>query len=95
MQVMKGTATFSDGMFEASHVSNILNKQWDDGPVSHDDVNPIGLLLGTYTQTGNKVDITFDQSLAVTWYASKDGSTIHGSSITHSAFGPPGQTPGF
>jgi hypothetical protein len=91
--VIRRTATFSGGMFDASHLSNTLNKQLDDGTVAHDDVDPIGLLIGTFTQTGSKVDITFDTGLSANWYVSKDGSTIHGSSITHSALGPPGQPP--
>jgi hypothetical protein len=92
--VIRRTAMFSGGMFEASHLSNILNKQLDDGTVIHDEADPIGLLLGTYTQTGSKVDITFDTGLSVNWYVSKDGSVIHGSSITHSAIRPPGLPPG-
>ena len=91
--VIRRTATFSGGMFDASHLSNILNKQLDDGTVTPDDVDPIGLLIGTFTQTGSKVDITFGTGLSANWYVSKDGSTIHGSSITHSAFGPPGLPP--
>ncbi len=91
--VIRRTAMFSGGMFEASHLSNILNKQLDDGTVTHDEADPIGLLLGTYTQTGSKVDITFDTGLSANWYVSKDGSVIHGSSLTHSAFGPPGLPP--
>jgi hypothetical protein len=91
--VIRRTATFSDGMFEASHVSNNLNKQLDDGTVTSDDVNPIGLLFGTYTQTGSKVDIAFDTGLMANWYVSTDGSVIHGSSITHDSFGPPGAPP--
>ena len=91
--VIRRTATFSDGMFEASHLSNILNNQLDDGTVTADDVDPIGLLIGTYTQTGSKVDIIFDAGLTANWYVSADGSAIHGSSITHAAFGPPGSPP--
>jgi len=91
--VIRRTATFSDGLFEASHISNNLNNQLDDGTVTPDDVNPIGLLLGTYTQTGSKVDIAFDTGLTVSWYVSSNGSVIHGSSITHAAFGPPGMPP--
>ena len=87
--VIRRTATFSGGSFAASHVSNILNNQLDDGTVIADDVNPIGLLLGTYTQTGRKVDITFDTGSTANWYVSTDGSVIHGSAITHAAFGPP------
>ncbi len=92
--VIRRTATFSGGMFEASHLSNILNKQLDDGTVTHDEVDPIGLLLGAYTQTGSKVDITFDTGLSANWYVSKDGSVIHGSSITHSAIRHPELPPG-
>jgi len=91
--VIRRTATFSGGSFEASHLSNNLNNQLDDGTVIPDDVNPIGLLLGTYTQTGRKVDIAFDSGLTANWYVSTDGSVIHGSSITHAAFGPPGAPP--
>jgi hypothetical protein len=91
--VIRRTATFSGGFFEASHLSNILNNQLDDGTVTPDDVNPIGLLIGTYTQTGSKVDVAFDTGLTANWYVSKDGSVIHGSSITHAAFGPPGFPP--
>ena len=91
--VIRRTATFSGGLFEASHLSNILNNQLDDGTVTPDDVDPIGLLIGTYTQTGSKVDIVFDTGLTANWYVSTDGSVIHGSSITHAAFGPPGLPP--
>jgi hypothetical protein len=84
--VIRRTATFSEGMFEASHLSNTLNNQLDDGTVVPDDVDPIGLLVGTYTQTGSKVDISFDAGLTANWYVSADGSAIHGSSISYAAF---------
>jgi hypothetical protein len=84
--VIRRTATFSDGMFEASHLSNTLNNQLDDGTVVADDVDPIGLLVGTYTQTGSKVDISFGAGPTANWYVSADGSAIHGSSISYAAF---------
>lgn len=91
--VIRRTATFSGGLFAASHISNSLNNQLDDGTVTPDDVDPIGLLIGTYTQSGSKVDIAFGTGLTANWYVSTDGSVIHGSSITHAAFGPPGVPP--
>jgi hypothetical protein len=88
--VIKRTATFSGGLFSGALLSNVLNNQLDDGTVITGLGNPIDPLLATYTQTGSKVDVTFADGSTANWYVSKDGSTIHGSNISHSSFGPGG-----
>lgn len=88
--VIRRTATFSGGVFSGSLLSNVLNNQLDDGTVIPGLGDPIDPLLATYTQSGSKVDITFTNGTTANWYVSKDGSTIHGSTISHSSFGPGG-----
>ena len=88
--VIRRTATFSGGVFSGSLLSNVLNTQLDDGTVTPGLGDPIDPLLATYTQSGRKIDITFDLGTTANWYVSKDGSVIHGSTISHSSFGPGG-----
>jgi len=88
--VIRRTATFSGGVFSGSLLSNVLNNQLDDGTVIAGLGDPIDPLLATYTQSGSKVDITFTNGTTANWYVSKDGSVIHGSTISHGSFGPGG-----
>lgn len=88
--VIKRTATFSDGVFSGSFLSNVLNNQLDDGTVIPGLGDPIDPLLATFTQSGSKLDIVFTDGTTANWYVSKDGSNIHGSAISHSSFGPGG-----
>jgi hypothetical protein len=81
--VIRRTAVFSGGLFTGSFLSNVLNNQRDNGAVIPGLGNPIDPLLATYTQSGNKVDITFTNGTTANWYVSKDGSVIHGSTISH------------
>jgi hypothetical protein len=87
--VIRRTAVFSGGVFSGSFLSNVLNNQLDDGTVIPGLGVPIDPLLATYTQSGSKVDITFTNGTTANWYVSKDGSVIHGSTISHSSFPTP------
>jgi hypothetical protein len=88
--IIRRTGTFSGGLLSASLLSNVLNNQLDDGTVINGLGDPIDLILATYTQTENKIDVTFGDGSSANWYASNDGSVIHGSKISHGAFGPGG-----
>jgi hypothetical protein len=88
--IISRKATFSGGQFTGAFVSNVLNNQLDDGTVVPGLGDPIDPILATYTQSGSKVDVTFANGSTANWYVSKDGSTIHGSSISHGSFGPGG-----
>lgn len=88
--VIRRIATFSGGAFSGSFLSNVLNNQLDDGTVLPGLGDPIDPLLATYTQSGSKVDVTFADGTTANWYVSKDGSVIHGSTISHGSFGPGG-----
>ena len=87
--VIRRTAVFSGGVFSGSFLSNVLNNQLDDGTVIPGLGVPIDPLLATYTQSGSKVDITFTNGTTANWYVSKDGSVIHGSTISHSSIPTP------
>lgn len=88
--VIRRQAMFSGGVFSGSLLSNVLNNQLDDGTVNPGLGDPIDPLLATYTQSGSKVDITFTNGTTANWYVSRDGSVIHGSTISHASFGPGG-----
>ena len=88
--VIRRSATFDGGTLTAAFLSNVLNNQLDNGIVANGLGPIIDPLLATYTQTGNKIDVLFGNGTTANWYASKDGSVIHGSSIQHDAFGPGG-----
>ena len=79
--VIRRTATFSEGVFTGGFVSNVLNNQSDNGVVTTGQGDPIDPLLATYTQTGNKIDVTFPAGTTANWYVSNDGSVIHGTTI--------------
>lgn len=85
--IIRRSATFSGGTFTGTFLSNVLNQQLDDGTVNAGLGNPIDPLLATYVQTDNKIDVSFGDGSAANWYVSKDGSYVHGSSISHGAFG--------
>lgn len=84
--IVRRTATFSGGTFTGAYISNVLNNQTDVGVVENPPGAIIDPLLATYVQTGSKLDVTFAQGPAATWYVSKDGSLIHGTKIEHSVF---------
>ena len=88
--VIRRSATFSGGLFTGNLLSNTLNNQTDDGVVTAGSGTPIDPVTATYTQTGTKVDMIFGNGVIANWYVSKDGSTVHGSAIEQSAFGPGG-----
>jgi len=87
--IIRRTATFSGGTLSATLLSNVLNKQQDDGIVIAGLGDPFEL-SATYSQAGAKLDVTFENGSTANWYVSKDGSLIHGSTITHGVFGPGG-----
>ena len=92
-RVIRRKVSFAGGVLEGPLDSHVLNTQLDDGTVNAGTAAPILLLVATYTQSGSKVDVTFDNGSTANWYVSKDGSLIHGSTIQHRAFGPPGGLP--
>ena len=93
--IIRRTATFSGGTFTGAYISNVLNNQTDVGVVEHPAGQIIDPLLATYMQTGSKLDVTFAQGPAATWYVSKDGSLIHGTKIEHLVVGGGRATVGF
>jgi hypothetical protein len=89
--VIRRTATFSEGMFTGPLVSNVLNNQLDNGTVTLAQGDPIDPLLATYTQSGNKLGVTFTNGTTANWYVSNDGSVIHGTAISNTGpIGPGG-----
>lgn len=89
--VIRRTAFFSEGVFTGPFVSNVLNNQLDNGTVTLAQGDPIDPLLATYTQSGNKLDVTFTNGTTANWYVSNDGSVIHGTTISNSGpLGPGG-----
>ena len=88
--IIRRSATFSGGTFTGAFLSNVLNNQLDDGTVSAGLGDPIDPFLATYAQAENKIDVTFGDGSVANWYVSKDGSSVHGTSILHGAFGPGG-----
>ena len=90
-QVVRRTATFSGGVIDAKSESRVRNIQDDTGAVTHFTFAGMDV-LGTYIQTGNKLDITIPVfGIVATWYVSKDGSVIHGTLIERT--GPFGAVP--
>jgi len=88
-QVIRRTATFSGGFFEALFLSRVRNFQDNTGAVTQQS-SAGNTTFGTYTQTGNKLDIVLPGfGISATWYVSNDGSLIYGSLIELS--GPFGQ----
>jgi len=89
--VIRRTASFSEGMFTGSFVSNVLNNQLDNGTVTLAQGDPIDPLVATYVQSGNKLDVTFTNGTTANWYVSNDGSVIHGTTISNTGpIGPGG-----
>ena len=93
--IIRRTARFSGGTFTGAYISNVLNNQTDVGVVENPAGQIIDPLLATYVQTGSKLDVTFAQGPAATWYVSKDGSLIHGTKIEHLVVGGGRATVGF
>ena len=57
-RIVRRTATFSGGVIDAKTLSRVQNTQDNNGAVTH--VSAPGMdTLGSYIQTGNKLDITF------------------------------------
>ena len=81
-RVIRRKFTFNnDGTFTGLIVSDVGNTQADDGTVTLD--TPANSdVSGTYTQTGNKLDMMI-LDFSANWYVSKDGSVIHGTRILH------------
>jgi hypothetical protein len=79
-RVIRRTFTFNnDGTYTGLIVSDVENTQADDGTVTLNTLTNSDL-SGTYTQTGNKLDMMI-LSFSANWYVSKDGSVIHGTRI--------------
>ena len=84
--VFRRLATFSGGAFMATTTDGLDINQDDSGVVSGALVAPGAVLAGVYTQTGQRLDVTFDTGETRVWYVSADGSVIHNNSADH--FGP-------
>jgi len=87
--IIRRTATFNGGMFEAELLSHNRNFQDDNGVVTHSIEGSPDPLLGTYYQNGNRLDMFFGNGQNATWYVSADGSLISGTSL--SFIGPIGE----
>jgi len=86
--IIRRTATFDSGAFAAPLLSHVRNTQGDDGVVTPSVETSPDPLLGSYMQTGNRLDMAFTNGTTATWYVSQDGSLISGTSIT--SLGPVG-----
>jgi hypothetical protein len=84
--IIRRTATFSGGSLSAWLSSHVRNTQTDDGVVTQTLEASPDPVLATYTQTGNRLDVTFANGTTANWYISRDGSVISGTSIL--SFGP-------
>ena len=87
--VVRRTGTFSGGVFTADPVSNFRAMQTDDGVVSLIDKFSPNPVVATYTQSGNKLDMTIPNPVnpnlppqIANWYVSGDGSLISGSALS-------------
>ena len=89
--IIRRTATFDSGLMEATLLSHTRNTQTDDGMVTPTVENSPDPLMATYTQTGNRLDMTFANGASENWYVSNDGSVISGTSIAFIGLGGPGQ----
>ena len=78
--IIRRTATFEGGLFQGNLVSHVRNTQTDDGIVAPTLESSPDPLYGTYTQNGNRLDMVFQNGGAASWYVSKDGSMISGTS---------------
>jgi hypothetical protein len=85
--IIRRTATFDGGLFEANLLSHTRNTQRDDGTVTPSIESSPDPIYGTYTQNGNRLDVVLDNGTSASWYVSEDGSMISGTSITF--YGPP------
>lgn len=79
--IIRRTATFSGGSLSAWLSSHVRNTQTDNGVVTQTLEASPDPLLATYTQTGNRLDVTFANGTTANWYVSRDGSVISGTSI--------------
>ena len=89
--IIRRTATFDSGLMEATLLSHTRNTQTDDGIVTPTIENSPDPLIATYTQTGNRLDMTFANGATENWYVSNDGSVISGTSLAFIGLGGPGQ----
>jgi hypothetical protein len=80
--IIRRTATFDSGTFEAPLLSHVRNTQGDDGVVTPSVETSPDPLLGSYVQTGNRLDLAFTNGTTATWYVSRDGSLLSGTSIS-------------
>lgn len=81
--VFKRNATFANGVYTATlSGSASRNIQNDLGIVTFDQFDPPSQINGAYTQFGNRLALDIvdgnGNPTSATWYVSKDGSVIHG-----------------
>lgn len=80
--IIRRTAMFDGGLMEAALLSHNRNTQTDDGIVTPTIENAPDLVMATYTQSGNRLDMTFTNGTTANWYVSNDGSVISGTSLS-------------
>lgn len=74
------TTFLEGGVFTTEFLSGNSNTYLSDGTV----VSNVGAGndgVGSYVQTGAKLDLTLSSGLLATWYVSSDGSALHGTRI--------------
>ena len=79
--VIRRVATFVDGTFTATLVSSYQNALNGDGVMEFGPGSSPEVLLGSYLQSGTRLDMTIDANPLDSWYVSKDGSLIHNNGI--------------
>ncbi len=89
--IIRRQVTFNNGAFQGSLLSHNRNTLDDNGVVTPSHGNSDPMRGGIYQQSGNRLDLTFDDLSTVTWYVSRDGSLISGTSQSFIDVGGPGQ----
>jgi hypothetical protein len=84
--IVRRVATFTGGALIATTIDGLDIRQDDNGVITGDPVVAGEVLGGTYTQTGQRLDVLLDTGASRVWYVSADGSVIHNNSADH--FGP-------
>jgi len=85
-RVIRRVATFVDGTFTGTLVSSYEIAQVDNDVVEFEPGASPDVILGSYWQTGNQLDVQVGSNPVSAWYVSKDGSLIHNNGIGF--FGP-------
>ncbi len=79
--VARRMTTFNyDGTFSQVVLSSKSNTYNADGTVDAE-IGAASDGIGSFVQTGSRLDLVLSSTLLATWYVSKDGSTLHGTRI--------------